>query len=538
MKSIKKILSILLCLAMLICVFAGCGNGGEESSNAQSGSSINQVGNVVGLGGATAGSKFSLISPSSKFYYSNTVEIEWNGLRDGETVTVKVEKKNGDKYTTVLEKKGLTGKAFKSNDKLEDGGVYRFTATAVDKNGKERVAANTVNGLECTVLNVVKNATVNKGMDFAFSGKISESVLNNYLARAITYTVTDDNKLDAARAILNVGAKYICRTVTDWFPSLNHEKKLPEYVKWMESVHAYDPDVVFEACIFETCGPEMDNIKIPDFVFKAFGKKVEDRNFSHAKMKYPDGYGNAQWNATHHAPDITQLETQMFFYYRACVYIDAGFESLHLGQTGLMGRNDVNRKCWTKVVHLIRDYAKENARRKYVFINCHYPGQNFVGSDGVMLADYNVWPLRPKPVRKAGEPASPQKCVLNMEVDTPYNKNVSGKSPSGWLTTKYPYLVEFDNYHPDADSSSPFNIWGYDEISWIASQPDDYRRSFFTEVRKMISDIKNNGHVALPGSRTTASAKNTTWYNMNNKNYCKNGFSDEDAIIAAFKAYK
>ena len=144
MESIKKIFSILLCLAMLICVFAGCGNGGEESSNAQSGSSINQVGNVVGLGGATAGSKFSLISPSSEFYYSNTVEIEWNGLRDGETVTVKEKKKNGDKYTTVLEKKGLTGKTFKSNDKLEDGGVYRFTATAVDKNGKEIAKGKTL----------------------------------------------------------------------------------------------------------------------------------------------------------------------------------------------------------------------------------------------------------------------------------------------------------------------------------------------------------------------------------------------------------
>ncbi len=536
MKAFRKTLALLLCAAMLIAVLAGCGGNGETSSASSATSSTQQVGNVIGLGGGI-GSKFALQSPATKLFYGNTVDFSWSGLRDGETVTLKLEKKKGNSYTTVLEKKDLTGTSFKTNDKLENNGVYRLSVKAVAKDGTERVATNaTGSGLEFTVLNLAKNTSVNAGMDFAFNGKISEAVLNNYLARSITYTITDDNRNDAARAILNTGTKLVCRTVTDWFPSVTHENKIHEFTEIMDQIHTYDPDVVFEACIFETCGPEMNSIKIPEHVFKAFGKKVEDRCFDYKKMLYVDGYANAQWNETHGAPDISLIETQMFFYYRACFYIDNGFESLHLGQTGLMGKNDPQRKAWTKVVNLIRDYAKKNARRKYVFINCHYPGQNFVGTDGVMLADYNVWPLRPKPVRKAGEPASPQKCELNFDTDTPYKTTISGKSPSGWSTSKYPYLLEFDNYQPEPDTI--YSIWGYDEISWIASQPDSYRRSYFTEVRKMVSDLKQNGHVALPGSRTTASAKNTKWYNMNNKAYCKDGFSDEDAIIAAFKAYK
>ena len=51
MESIKKILSILLCLAMLICVFAGCGGDGDKTNSeasSQATSSKTQVGNVIG----------------------------------------------------------------------------------------------------------------------------------------------------------------------------------------------------------------------------------------------------------------------------------------------------------------------------------------------------------------------------------------------------------------------------------------------------------------------------------------------------------
>ncbi len=530
MANLRKIVSLILCVCLLVCCFAGCDKNSTESGTS---SVVSQVGNVIGLGGGGLGSKFALQSPGGDYWYTNTINVQWSDLKDGETVSLKIEKKNGDKYTTILEKTGLTGTTFKTDDKVENGAVYRLNVKAVAKDGTERVAANTQSGLETTVLNLTKNTSVNAGMDFTFNGKISESVLNNYLARAITYTITGDNKQDAARAILNVGAKYVCRTVADWYPSTTHEANLSEYTAIMDQIHAIDPDVIFEACIFETCGPEMNNIKIPTHVLKAFGEKEEERYFNYKRMLYVDGQANAQWNSTHGVPDITRVETQMFFYYRACLYIDNGFEALHLGQTGFMGQNDPNRKAWTKVIHKIRDYAETNARRKYVIIDCHYPGQNFVGTDGVMLADFNMWPVRLVAANSSSN-ASPQKCVLDRKADTPYNKTVSGRSPSGWTTSNYPFLLEFDNYDPESGHA----VYVYDEISWIASQPDSYRRSFFTDIRKMVQDIDKSGHVALPGSRTTSSAKDFSWYNMNNKNYCNNGFSDEDAIIAAFKAYK
>ncbi len=521
MKAFRKILALALCAIMLVCVFAGCGGNGQATSQNVSKNTLSVVGGLESV--------LTIKSPAEKYFYTNTVDVAWAGLKEGSTLNLKIEKKNGNSYTTVLEKTGLTGEAFKSDDKLENETVYKLTFTTVSEDGK--TASKSV---ECTVLNFVKNTSVNQGMDFTFKGSISEKVLNNYLSRAISYV--NANSEDAIRAILNTGTKYVCRSAAEWYPSQWFEDTyFPIYKELFAKAHAVDPEIIFEGTIFETTGKDINTIKIPAFVFEAFGKKPEDRTFDHRKTLFPDGYGKNMWAEGYSLPDITQLETQMFIYYRACKMIDIGIEAIHLGQTKQTGRNDREFKCWTKVISLIREYAKKNARRNYVIINSHHPSYDFKSANGVMLVDFNMSPLRPKAYRKAGDPISPQKCVLDMEDDAPYGKGLKGTSPSGWTTNHYPYLVEFDNYAPSAEDS----VWEMDEISWIVSQPDDYRRSFQTEVRKMVSDLKDSGHVALIGKRSTSSTTNgVELYMMNNSKYCEGGFSDEEAIIAAFKAYK
>ena len=69
-----------------------------------------------------------------------------------------------------------------------------------------------------------------------------------------------------------------------------------------------------------------------------------------------------------------------------------GFESLHLGQVGLTGRNDTDNAAYTKLIGMIREYAKTHARRGYVLINAH--NNNFTSPDGKMLADMIVAPVR------------------------------------------------------------------------------------------------------------------------------------------------
>ena len=390
-----------------------------------------------------------------------------------------------------------------------------------------------------------KNEKVNEGMDFKFHGKISQEVLENYLSRAITYSYMDYIADDAARAILNVGAKFVCRTMGNWYPSAGEETEFHIKKAWMDAIHAVDPDIIFEACIFETCGIEMNGIKIPAFVFEAFGKEPEDRCFDYKKMEFQDGTYVNMWCPNHSVPDITQEEWQMFVYYRACRFIDLGLESIHMGQTGLMGRDDPKRECWTKVIRMMREYALKNGRRGYVLFNSHDGSHKIVDTDGNMMVDFNMYPLRliaPKDAEyhEISED-NPQICVIDLERDAPYKKGISGTSPSGWYAEKYPYLVEIDNYGGKFKGDHPFTVWGYDEISWFANQPDWYRRQFMIDVRKMVADLNENGHVAMPGSRCAylESLGKMDFYHINTKTDAfPDGFSDEEALIKAFETVK
>ena len=113
--------------------------------------------------------------------------------------------------------------------------------------------------------------------------------LNNYLSRSITYCIYAESDTwygrfdsamakDAKRAILNVGAKHIARAISVWSPSVKDEAEYPEIKNWLSDVHSADSEIIFEACIFETCTENINAISIPEWVFKAFGKKMEKRS--------------------------------------------------------------------------------------------------------------------------------------------------------------------------------------------------------------------------------------------------------------------
>ena len=271
---------------------------------------------------------------------------------------------------------------------------------------------------------------------YTFDGSISLEVLNNYLNRAMTYCQIlrgNESFADIKNDIIGVGAKYIQRAACNW-PPMNWEHTIAADTKGrLAEIHKIDPYIIFEACIFEIVTKSVEKISIPSFVFEEFGLKAEARTFDYEKMLFPDGYGVNKWGTDSSIPDITRLETQMFFYYRACFFIDQGFEALHLGQTNLIGRSDTNNENWTKVIGKIRVYAKKNARRHYVIINGHNPSQNFKGTDGKMLVDFNAFPMRISVAPGEGDhkpsELNPQRCDITPGVgDAVYKKNIKGRS--------------------------------------------------------------------------------------------------------------
>ncbi len=392
-------------------------------------------------------------------------------------------------------------------------------------------------------------------MTYAFDGSVSHEVLCNYLSHAVTISLENNYTMSQKSPhvksfILNTGAKYICRAATSWSPSgkdLTREEPQREFIA---SVHAEDPTVVFEACIFECVSVEVNQIPIPAYVFEAFDLPVEKRNFDFSKMRFPDGRYYEQWGKNSTVPDITQLETQMFFYYRGCNYIDLGFEGLHMGQVHLIGATDTNYTCFFKIMKMIREYASEHARRHFVFINAHTHG--IKDADDNLMFDFHMYPSRPMAIgteTHAPTEDEPLEAIFEENhSDSIYGKSMGGITPSGWECTSLPYLVELDNYGDDVASlfvpkPNDWRVYGYDEISWYANQPAWYRQEFLEYAYIWVmDDAPGDGFFAMPGQRTARyydENKNIlSWqyYAYDPKNFAQ-GNGDEAFIKEIWEVY-
>jgi len=399
---------------------------------------------------------------------------------------------------------------------------------------------------------------MNSKRNFEFKNTVSREVLCNYLSRAVTlsshrepmmYGITPHKK----QLILNTGAKYIQRAETTWNPTIEDYATYDGQKAFIEDVHKEDPDVVFEACVFECVSVDVNKIPVPAWVFKAFNLEPEERNFDYHKMIFPSGKYVDHWCKDRSIPDMTQLETQMFFYFRSCTYISLGFEALHLGQVHLIGEDDTNWECWTKLCRMIREYATQHARRNFVFINTHTRG--VVGSDGILLFDFNAYPARPM-ADGSQEPHyptedNPQRCLFTNrqrgDFKSIYGKSIGGKTYSGWECDTLPYLIELDEF---GDVEEQLNIndpedvrcWGMDEINWFANQPAWYRAEFLRYAYKwMREEAEGEGFMALPAERRAFyydENKNITrgvYYAYLEENFPK-GNNDELVIKEIFDA--
>lgn len=362
-------------------------------------------------------------------------------------------------------------------------------------------------------------------LNLKFEDSISEEVLKNYLSRSLTYSFMS-MAYGSAPADLSVitstGAKYISRAIIPWEAETNFPTAMGKYKEVISNVHDKDPDVIVEACIFETVFPSCEQTAIPGWVFQAFDKPAENRNFSYAAMLFPDNRYRNHWGNNGSVPDITQLETQMYFYYRACEYVKAGFEGIHWGQVELMGETDAKYQSFFKLLAKVRKYASINARRKLVLNNAHTHG--IADDSGNLLFDFHTYPIRPKApkgsVAHAPSESNPQETILEINhLNSIYKRSLGGKTYSGWECTSLPYFVELDNYGaPPLETLHNPNVdywaWGMDEISWFGNQPKHYRDSWLRYAYNWVRINDSQGFLCMTGSRPMyyANGNKMGWY--------------------------
>ena len=336
-------------------------------------------------------------------------------------------------------------------------------------------------------------------IDYHFNGNISRQVLENYLARSSTFgsllhlTLDDD-----LRMIKNTGVKFTGRAVWMW----GGESKIDELVRRGESfvkkIHAIDPDIILQGAIFEVVTRDVDNVPVPATVFKEFGVPQEPRNFSYKAMLYPFGHRHNHWSKGSSVPDMSRLETRMWFFYVAKRWIDMGIEAIHFGQVEIMDDWDRSHRHWRDIMKRIRAYAKKNARRHMVLSDAHVPSGGIV-HDGKLMFDLHSFPSRPKSVK-----GQPYKAILEKGFsDSIYGRSKGGTTPSGWKCDALPYIVEIDNFgvsdHPGQyRESDRIHVWGWDEINWFIKRPEDYRNEWLEYAYDWVRKTDQNGYFQLP----------------------------------------
>lgn len=368
--------------------------------------------------------------------------------------------------------------------------------------------------------------------DYRFDKTISRAVLENYLSRATTMMDLCTGRGDVndnIRMLKSVGAKFAGRTLYLW----GHEKLLPDLLKKAREsatkVHAADPEMILQAGIFEIVTTQVNDLPVPEHVFREFGLPVEKRSFRYADMLFDEGKHRDEWQRGGSVPDITKQETRLWFYFLATAYVDVGMEAIHWGQVHLIGEKDKGWKEYGDTLSRARKYAAQKARRHLLLCDAHTQG---IVVDGKLLFDLHAFPLRIKEV--AGQP---QKAVLGGKHPWGgiYGRSQGGVAPSGWSCKSLPYLVEFDNWSSSGKGGQGGLgggwVWGYDEMSWFAHQPEDYRNEWLRYAHKWVGDTDPNGYLQMPGSRILHDpVDGKGWYFANSRASCRDGFNQEETI--------
>lgn len=371
--------------------------------------------------------------------------------------------------------------------------------------------------------------------NYDFNGSMPEDVLRSYLSRSITMvhllTEKGGDFNDNLRMLGNIDAKFAGRAIYCW----GRESQLPGLLKQAaesaKRIHAADPQMILQACLFEIVTTEVSQLTVPPRAFKALGLPVEKRNFRYEDMLDPGGKFHDHWRKGSSVPDVSRAETKLWFYSIATAYIDVGCEALHIGQMELMDMNDPDLAHWEEIIASIRKYAARYARRHFVVCDAHVPSGGLV-RNGKLLLDFHSFPLR---IEEAG--SNPLHGALRMGfVDGIYGRSKGGITPSGWPTDHLPCLVEFDNYgaseKPGVGGQGHFWVWGWDEITWFAQLPEAARNAWLWYAWKWVRESDPNAYLEMPGSRNlSASPNKRRWYFANRQSKATPlGSGQEDTI--------
>lgn len=360
-------------------------------------------------------------------------------------------------------------------------------------------------------------------LQFMGQESLTKPLLEAYLDRSISHMNTWDER--SQKFFCDTGTKFVHWADLGWgrLYTADDWKQLTDVI---DQVHLSEcnQDMILECGIMEIVSmPTLNATLIPDWMLKI----LDDLGIQEKRMVGPKGKNyfcyeamfdrNAlnwpkrnvgMWDANPanegSVPDITMLETQLYYAYLAAEYIDAGFEGIMFGQAGLTGKRDTGNVALNNICEFAKKWAAARAYRHALTLSSHV----------LKPTDYAASPNeKPKPLLT--HYTFPTRMIYT---DTPRigmmfspylkasGRRQGGKQVAMQLAFPHdlPVLLEIDNYGPTA----PPNVCdeGYDEIVAYSNKNPEQRAAFlkryYFACRKW-PNVDGNArvHFAMPGSR-------------------------------------
>ena len=455
---------------------------------------------------------FRLIYPAADAVLTaDELTVRWEKAADAVNYTVKLEvfRTAAGEFSEVGTYAKITDTEYTVKD-LIPFATYRWSVTAVDSHGGYHTATDTAgNPAGCFLIYPdYRDHPANKNTDFTFSTKIDRAVLERYLSRGMTATLPIGTTAadTTVRMLLATGTKYVSRAMNELNPGAAATEKISTSKKVLAAAHRSDPTILFEAALPLYVSSHADGIAVPPAVLRLFEQKVTaKRYFRYEDMLFADKSLRNQGGPGISIPDITRVETQMFFYYLATLYIDAGYEALYLDALRLIGQNDVGWKATTRLNDRIRAYGRQKARRHIVLLT----GQTVTDANGKLMFDFGAYPTVPRlpddAVPHTPDEDHPQETLLEVgfvgRSEAVYTNSPGGTTYSGWTCKHLPYFTELESTGDCSHRNAVELCWGYDEISWFANQPAAYRAQWLTYAVDWLAKNDKAGHLMIPGVR-------------------------------------
>ncbi len=257
------------------------------------------------------------------------------------------------------------------------------------------------------------------GSPLQFMGReeLTRPLLQAYLDRAVVHMFDWGER--TREFYRDTGAKYVHWADLGWARRYTADDWAMLTAE-IDAIHGTDwgADMLFVAGVMEAvCSANTSNTLIPQWLLTILVEEgiQEQRTFGPNGPEYfnyeamfdrdadnwPDHFVGL-WVQTEDReqgpPDITMLETQIYYAYLIAEHLDAGFEGIMFGQAMMTGARDHDNGALHALCSFARRWAAERAYRKTVLLTSHiieprdYPKAPH--PDAQPLFDLIKWPTR------------------------------------------------------------------------------------------------------------------------------------------------